>query len=69
MYLTMYLSKKSDYMLLIDWARKTEHPFYIMSEEHKMTKQDKLVLTITLAAIFFGVFGLGLIGLITNLSS
>ena len=32
-----------------------------MSEEHKMTKQDKLVLTITLAAIFFGVFGLGLI--------
>ena len=56
-------------MLLIDWARKTEHPFYIMSEEHKMTKQDKLVLTITLAAIFFGVFGLGLIGLITNLSS
>jgi len=69
MYLTMYLSKKSDYMLLIDWVRKTERPFYIMSEEHKMTKQDKLVLTITLAAIFFGVFGLGLIGLITNLSS
>ena len=69
MYLTMYLSKKSDYMLLIDWVRKTERPFYIMSEEHKMTKQDKLVLTITLAAIFFGVFSLGLIGLITNLSS
>ena len=43
-------------------------PFYIMSEEHKMTKQDRLVLTITLAAIFFGVFGLGLIGLIFNLS-
>ena len=40
-----------------------------MSEEHKMTKQDKLVLTITLAAIFLGVFGLGLIGLIINLSS
>ena len=40
-----------------------------MSEEHKMTKQDKLVLTITLAAIFFGVFGLGLVGLIFNLSS
>ena len=38
-------------------------------EEHKMTPKDKLVLTITLAAIFFGVFGLGLIGLITNLSS
>ena len=69
MYQTMYLSKKSDYMLLIDWVRKTERPFYIMSDEHKMTKQDKLVLTITLAAIFFGVFGLGLIGLITNLSS
>ena len=40
-----------------------------MSEEHKMTKQDRLVLTITLSAIFFGVFGLGLIGLIINLSS
>ena len=40
-----------------------------MSEENKMTKQDKLVLTITLAAIFFGIFGLGLIGLIVNLSS
>ena len=38
-----------------------------MSEEHKMTKQDKLVLTITLAAIFFGVLGLGLIGLYFNL--
>ena len=40
-----------------------------MSEEHKMTKQDKLVLTITLAAIFGGVFLLGLAGLIINLSS
>ena len=40
-----------------------------MSEEHKMTKQDRLVLTITLAAIFFGVFSLGIIGLIFNLSS
>ena len=38
-------------------------------EEHKMTKQDKLVLTITLATIFFGTFGLGLVGLIFNLSS
>tara|TARA_B100000686_G_scaffold91560_1_gene98173 strand:- start:1695 stop:1817 length:123 start_codon:yes stop_codon:yes gene_type:complete len=38
-----------------------------MSEEHKMTKKDKLVLTITLSAIFFGVFGLGLIGLYFNL--
>ena len=40
-----------------------------MSEEHKMTKEDRFVLTITLAAIFFGVFGLGLTGLIVNLSS
>ena len=61
--------KRCYYLLLIDWVRKTERPFYIMSDEHKMTKQDKLVLTITLAAIFFGVFGLGLVGLIFNLSS
>ena len=40
-----------------------------MNEEHKMTKQDKLVLGITLAAIFGGVFLLGLIGLIINLLS
>ena len=40
-----------------------------MSEEHKMTKKDKLVLGITLAAIFGGVFLLGLIGLIINLLS
>ena len=40
-----------------------------MSDEHKMTKQDKLILCITLAAIFGGVFLLGLIGLIINLSS
>ena len=40
-----------------------------MSEKHKMTKQDKLVLTITLATIFFGIFGLGIVGLIFNLSS
>jgi|TARA_B100001245_G_scaffold20651_1_gene13538 hypothetical protein len=39
-----------------------------MSEEHKMTAKDKLVLTITLAIIFFGVFALGLVGLIFNLS-
>ena len=31
-------------------------PLKIMSEEHKMTKQDKLILTTTLAAIFFGIF-------------
>ena len=40
-----------------------------MSEEHKMTKKDKLVLGITLAAIFGGVFILGFAGLIYNLSS
>ena len=40
-----------------------------MSDEHKMTEKDKLVLTITLAAIFLGVFGLGIIGLIINLSN
>ena len=40
-----------------------------MSDEHKITKQDKLVLTITLAAIFFGVFGIGLVGLLVTLSS
>tara|TARA_Y100000590_G_C15343942_1_gene872542 strand:+ start:412 stop:531 length:120 start_codon:yes stop_codon:yes gene_type:complete len=38
-------------------------------EDHKMTKKDKLVLAITLAAIFIGVFGLGFIGLVFNLSS
>ena len=39
-----------------------------MIEEHKMTKKDKLVLGITLAAIFGGVFVLDLVGLIFNLS-
>ena len=40
-----------------------------MSKEQEMTKQDKLILGITLATIFGGVFLLGLIGLIVNLSS
>ena len=40
-----------------------------MNEEHKMTKKDKLALGITLAAIFLGVFVLGFIGLIVNISS
>ena len=39
-----------------------------MSEDHKMNAKDKLVLTITLAIIFFGVFSLGFIGLIFNLA-
>ena len=38
-----------------------------MSDEHKMTKQDKLALGITLAARFGGIFLLGFIGLIFNL--
>ena len=38
-----------------------------MSENHEMTKKDKLVYGITLAAIFGGVFFLGLIGLIVNI--
>ena len=40
-----------------------------MSDEHKMTKQDKLVLSITLVAIFAGVFILGFVGLLVNLTS
>ena len=40
-----------------------------MSENHKMTKKDKLVYGITLAIIFFGVLGIGLLGVIINLSS
>lgn len=38
-----------------------------MSEEHKMTKQDKLVYAVTLGLIFFGVLGIGLVGLIINI--
>ncbi len=41
----------------------------IMSEENKMTAKDKWVLGITLAAIFGGVFVLGFVGLIFNLSN
>ena len=36
-------------------------------EEHKITKKDKLIYAITLAAIFFGVLGIGLIGVIINI--
>ena len=36
-------------------------------DNHKMTKKDKLVYMITLAAIFFGVFIIGLVGLIINI--
>ena len=38
-----------------------------MSDENKMTQKDKMVLGVTLAAIFLGVFVLGFIGLIINL--
>ena len=38
-----------------------------MEADHKLTKKDKLVLTITLAIIFFGILGLGLIGVIINI--
>ena len=40
-----------------------------MSEEHKITKKDKLVYAITLAAIFFGVLGIGLLGILVNITS
>tara|TARA_B110000438_G_C15336135_1_gene445891 strand:+ start:154 stop:276 length:123 start_codon:yes stop_codon:yes gene_type:complete len=40
-----------------------------MSEDHKMSKQDKLIYSITLAAIFFGVLILGLAGVAVNLLS
>ena len=40
-----------------------------MEENHKMTKNDKLVLTITLAIIFFGVLILGLVGAMVNIFS
>tara|TARA_B110000263_G_C15247043_1_gene482219 strand:+ start:241 stop:360 length:120 start_codon:yes stop_codon:yes gene_type:complete len=36
-------------------------------EEHKITKKDKLIYSITLAAIFFGVLGIGLLGVIVNI--
>ena len=36
-------------------------------ENHKITKKDKMVYTITLAVIFFGILGLGLMGVIFNI--
>jgi len=38
-------------------------------EEHKITAKDKLIYTITLAIIFFGILGLGLFGVIVNIFS
>ena len=49
------------------WTRYDLFGKLIDMEEHKMTKQDKLVYTITLATIFGGIFSLGLIGLIVNI--
>ena len=40
-----------------------------MSEDHKMTKQDKIVYGVTLAAIFVGVLIVGLIGVVINILS
>jgi len=40
-----------------------------MTEEHKITKKDKLVYGITLGVIFFGVLLLGLFGILVNLTS
>jgi len=36
-------------------------------DEHKITKKDKMVYGITLALIFFGVLGIGMIGIIINI--
>ena len=41
--------------------------FYM--EHEKITKKDKIVYGITLAVIFFGVLGLGLLGMVINLTS
>jgi hypothetical protein len=40
-----------------------------MSDDHKMTKKDKMWLGFSLAAIFGGVFGIGLLGIILFLNS
>lgn len=36
-------------------------------DAHKITKKDKMVYGITLALIFFGVLGIGMIGIIINI--
>ena len=38
-----------------------------MEENHKMTKNDNIVLTATLAIIFFGILVLGLVGVMVNI--
>ena len=44
-------------------------PPLIMEAQHKITKKDKFILTTVLMIIFFGVLGLGLVGVIVSLSS
>jgi len=39
-----------------------------MSEDHKIKPEEKPLFAISLAAIFLGVFCLGLIGVFVNLS-
>jgi len=36
-------------------------------ENEKITKKDKLIYSITLALIFFGVLGIGLMGVVINI--
>jgi len=36
-------------------------------ENHKITKKDKLIYGITLGVIFFGVLGIGLVGVAINI--
>ena len=43
---------------MLDWKKM---------ENHKMTKKDKIAYASVLAAIFFGVLGIGMIGLIINI--
>ena len=40
-----------------------------MEEKYTITAKDKFVLTVVLLIIFFGVFGLGIIGVLYGLSS
>jgi|TARA_B110000438_G_scaffold279162_1_gene303357 hypothetical protein len=36
-------------------------------EHEKITSKDKLIYAITLASIFFGVLGLGMLGVVVNI--
>jgi len=39
-----------------------------MSEDHKIKPEEKPLFAVSLAAIFLGVFCLGLVGVLVNLS-